>query len=62
MKHDRKNKVKSKKGPGYEYWGRRDSKECRDPGKDTKVLTHRRERRKAKTLEQLIEDDRAMQL
>lgn len=31
------------KGPGYEYWGRRYLK-CRDPGRSTKLLTHRRER------------------
>lgn len=47
MKHTRKNKRRSKngKGSGYEYWGRRDSKGCNDPGKENKVLTHRRERR-----------------
>lgn len=50
MKHDRKKNKRSSggKGPGFEYWGTRDSKECRDPGKSTKVLTHRRERRKGK--------------
>jgi hypothetical protein len=46
LKHNRKNKSKATKGPGYEYWGTRDAKEMREPGKSTKVLTHRRERRK----------------
>lgn len=45
MKHDRKNKTKGEKGAGFEYWGTRNAKGQRDPGKDTKVLTHRRERR-----------------
>lgn len=38
---------KNKKGYGHEYWSPRFPK-MRDPGKDTKVLTHRQERRKAK--------------
>jgi len=39
--------IKGKKGAGYEYWGRRDSKQyAPDPGRSTKTITHRRERRK----------------
>lgn len=49
--HRRKNKVKSTKGPGYEYWGTRDSGGPREPGKPTKTLTHRRERRKGKAVD-----------
>lgn len=49
MKHTRKNKKKAKTyGSNREYWGTRDAKHCRQPGKDTKVLTHRRERRKGR--------------
>ena len=35
------------KGPGYEFWGRRNTK-LRDPGRVTKTHTHRLERRKGK--------------
>jgi len=38
--------IKGKKGAGYEYWGRRDSGGSREPGRSTKTITHRRERRK----------------
>lgn len=41
--------VKGKKGPGYEYWSRRPSKmKYPDPGRVTKTITHRQERRIAK--------------
>lgn len=39
------------KGPGYEHWGRRSNgagKWHREPGRDDKTLTHRKERRGAK--------------
>ncbi len=39
---------KGSKGPGHEYWGRRPSKGCTDPGRETKTITHRQERRIAK--------------
>lgn len=40
---------KGSKGPGYEYWGSRYSPGAiEDPGRFTKILTHRRERRRAK--------------
>lgn len=38
--------VKGAKGPGYEYWGRRS--EYRQPGRWSKIMTHRKERRDAK--------------
>ena len=37
--------TKGVKGPGYEYWGKRPGP--REPGKLTKKLTHRIERRRA---------------
>lgn len=37
---------KGKKGPGYEYWSRRG--EFRQPGRWSKVRTHREERREGK--------------
>jgi len=41
--------VKGKKGPEYEYWSRRPSKmKFPPPGKETKTITHRQERRIAK--------------
>lgn len=36
--------VKGRKGPGYEYWGRR-RPPMGQPGRWTKTLTHRLERR-----------------
>lgn len=41
--------AKAVKGIGYEYWGRRSvvAKGCRSPGRYTKTLTHRGERREA---------------
>lgn len=36
--------TKGAKGPGYEYWSRRPSKGCVEPGKKNKVITHRLER------------------
>ncbi len=41
--HRRKNKVKQTKCSSSEYWGRRPG--SREPGKWTKVDTHRRERK-----------------
>jgi hypothetical protein len=35
------------KGPGHEYWGKRPSKGLTGPGRKTKRLTHRLERRAA---------------
>ena len=43
--------IKGGKGPGYEYWGRRafgPGKECSQPGRFTKKMTHKKERRAAK--------------
>jgi len=37
---------KGSKGPGHEYWGRRS--EYRVPGKLSKKLTHRKERKQGK--------------
>lgn len=44
-----KKKVKATKGSGFEYWGRRSAiaKDQREPGKYTKKVTHRAERRDA---------------
>lgn len=39
---------KGSKGPGHEYWSRRPSKGCTDPGRPNKVITHRLERAAAK--------------
>ena len=39
---------KGRKGPGYEYWSRRPSKGITTPGRKTKIITHRQERRIAK--------------
>lgn len=52
---------RSKKGgksPGFEYWKSRLKRYGDQPGKDTKVLTHKVERRPAKTkLGKLAKDD-----
>lgn len=37
--------IKGSKGPGFEYWGKRPFKGSLSPGKKTKVLTHKLERR-----------------
>lgn len=37
---------KGSKGPGYEYWTRRDMKNMTAPSHDNKARTARRERRK----------------
>ncbi len=40
--------IRGEKGAGYEYWGRRafgPGKEASKPGKFTKKLTHKKERR-----------------
>ena len=42
--------VKNRKGPGYEYWGRRPMP-MGSPGKWTKRMTHKLERRERKRLE-----------
>lgn len=39
--------IKGSKGPGFEYWGKRPIKAGTSPGKPTKVLTHKLERRRA---------------
>lgn len=39
---------KGSKGPGYEFWGPRPSKCLTNPNKETKRLTHKLERAKAK--------------
>ncbi len=45
-------KTKSgQKGPGYEYWGKRSwgkGKNLAQPGRYTKTVTHRKERREGK--------------
>ncbi len=43
---------KGSKGPTYEYWGKRSALSgLRDPGRFTKVQTHRAERRRDRKLE-----------
>ena len=42
--------IKGSKGPGYEYWKSRLHRWGELPGRRTKTLTHRKERRSAKTL------------
>ena len=39
---------RSEKGAGYEYWSRRNYKDMTRPGKISKEITKRAERRKAK--------------
>ena len=39
---------KGSKGPGHEYWKSRYHRYGEVPGRITKVLTHRKERRQAK--------------
>lgn len=39
--------IRGEKGPGHEYWGRRYPK-LREPGPETKRLTHKHERREGK--------------
>lgn len=39
---------KGNKGPGYEYWSRRNVPNCEMPGRSSKTITHRIERREAK--------------
>lgn len=39
---------KGSKGPGHEYWKSRLHKYGEIPGKETKVRTHKKERREAK--------------
>ena len=39
---------KGAKGPGYEYWSRRPSRGCIEPGKKNKTIAHRLERATAK--------------
>jgi hypothetical protein len=36
------------KGPGYEYWASRLHRQGETPGRDTKVATHKKERRLAR--------------
>lgn len=53
MKTNRRRPVaarrKGSKGPGYEFWSRRDSKAyAPPPGRITKTITNRRERRKGR--------------
>ena len=43
--------VKGSKGPGYEYWSKRPGPPMLSPGKGSKRLTHRAERRVDKELE-----------
>ncbi len=47
---------KGKKGAGYEYWSRRS--EHREPGRLSKMWTHREERRqgKAETIKRAIDE------
>lgn len=46
------------KGPGYEYWSRRCPTFFLDPGKESKRLTKRYERRQAKAdIERQLEED-----
>jgi hypothetical protein len=43
---------KGAKGPGHEYWSRRPAKvKYPSPGRETKTITHRQERRAAKQAE-----------
>jgi hypothetical protein len=39
--------VRGGKGPGYEYWSKRPNKYA-SPGKSSKIITHRVERRQSK--------------
>ena len=39
---------KGNKGPGYEYWSKRNYKDMTRPGKISKTITRRAERRKNK--------------